>query len=548
MGHWHALLKRQLKQFFGKEEPSAEMRAFVDAVDRAYRASDEDRKLVERSLELSSAELLQANTDMRVFFDAFPDIFLRVNEDGTILDYRGRIEHILSREELVGQRIQDTFGSVAVSEFEQALSEVRKNNRMMRVDYHVPTLSEEQFYEARFLPLGASQMVVVIRDVTELKKLQASLIQSQKLDTVGTLAGGIAHDLNNQLTPLVGYLSLLLQMVAPGDEKRQFLEEAEMAANRCKEVVQRLLNFSRPSTQRKKIISYSLILEELQKFLPKMLASIQFRISYPPDLCPIFGNETDLETVFMNLAVNARDAMSQGGVFSIEVQNVKLAADMVRKGFEPGQYILATIKDTGAGMSLETVQRIFEPFFTTKERGRGTGLGLTMVFNIVRDHGGWIEVTSEVGRGTAFEIFLPAAMTGNKPSNGNVSGTGLPRGDETILLVDDEEPIRKHGKVLLEQLGYKVIQASDGEDAVSVFLENQKEIGAVILDVMMPKLTGDQAMLQILKADPRAKIILSSGYSEGSSAEYLKKGARDFIQKPYTALDLAQSVRKCLDQ
>jgi len=545
----HRLLQRQLEQTLGNEELPSKLLAFVDAVDRAYRESDEDRKLLERALDLSSQELLQANTDMRLFFDAFPDLLFRVHTDGTILDYRGRVEHMSSRSELIGFKIQETVGLSAKKEFEQALLETCAKHPVKPLEYAVVTKTGDRFCEATFLPLNGPQTIVMIRDITERKKLEGHLLQSQKLDTVGTLAGGIAHDLNNQMTPLVGYLSLLLQMVEPGDEKRQFLEEANQAAKRCKDVVQRLLNFSRPSTQKKEVVSYSLILEELRKFLPKLLPSVQIDVVYSPSLWKIQCNETEIETVFMNLAANARDAMQHGGRLSIRVENVELDDHMISPGRIPGKYVLATVKDTGGGISPETIKRIFEPFFTTKERGRGTGLGLAMVFNIVKDHNGWIDVTSEIGRGTAFEIYLPAAVTTDKSliNKNGFSEAALPRGNETILLADDEEPIRKHGKLLLEQLGYRVIQAADGEEAVQVFSESQKEIGTVILDVLMPKISGSEAMGRILTLDPRAKVILSSGFSEGSVEEYLRKGAKDFIQKPYTAFMLAQSVRKCLD-
>ena len=387
-------------------------------------------------------------------------------------------------------------------------------------------------------------------DVHERKKLEGQLLQSQKMETVGTLAGGIAHDLNNQLTPLSGYIDLVMRDTNPGDKKRELLVEAEQAARRCAEVVQRLMNFSRTSTQKKSWLKVQAVMEELRNLLPKFLTkTVSTEVTFAPDLWPVMGNDTELQTVLLNLSTNARDAMPEGGKLQVTAENKKLDVSSVRGGHSPGPYVLISVKDSGQGIPQHLLTKIFEPFYTTKQKGQGTGLGLAMVFRIVRDHGGWLDVSSTVDRGTTFQIYLPADPT-QKAVKGDV-GTPevMPRGNETILFVDDEETLRNLGRVFLERLGYKVLLAQDGEEAVQLYQERRAEIDAVVLDMTMPKLTGRQAMKKMLEIDPTERILLASGYtSEGSAKELIQEGAVDFLAKPYTILPLAQALRKVIGQ
>lgn len=386
------------------------------------------------------------------------------------------------------------------------------------------------------------------REMVERKSAEEQLLQSQKMQTVGTLAGGIAHDLNNQLTPIVGYIDLILAQNEPTSTIHILLTKANQSAKRCADVVQRLMRFTRPSTQKKTRVQIDAILEEVKSLFPSFLSSIvTTQIKCQKGIWPIYGNETEIQTVLMNLLTNARDAMPNGGSLLIEAKNVNLGFGLPKAQRE-GPYVVVSVSDTGKGMPIQVLQRIFEPFFTTKEVGQGTGLGLSMVFNIMRDHQGWVDVSTVEGKGTVFQLYFPIhpdAISTEKKERENMPD--LPKGIGTILFADDEEELRSMGRLFLEHLGYKVLLASNGEEAVKIYEEQQKDIAAVVLDMTMPKMSGRQAVKKILEINPGAKIILCSGYtSEGDPSDLLKQGVVDFIPKPYTIAPLAASLRKAL--
>src|SRR3989338_5820120 len=403
------------------------------------------------------------------------------------------------------------------------------------------------------------------REMIERKNAEEQLLQSQKMQTVGTLAGGIAHDLNNQLTPIVGYIDLILSQTDSSSTMHILLTKANQSAKRCADVVQRLMLFTRPSTQKKTRVQIDAILEEVKSLFPNFLSSvITTYVRCQEGIWPVYGNETEIQSVIMNLLTNARDAMSvDGGTLLIEARNVNLGLGApeskittatktglnLKLGQRQGPYVVISVSDSGAGIPSHVLQRIFEPFFTTKEVGQGTGLGLSMVFNIMRDHQGWVDVSTEEGQGSVFQLYFPIhpdAISAENQERNNMPD--LPRGSETILFADDEEDLRSMGRLFLEHLGYKVLLAANGEEAVRIYEEQQNNIAAVILDMTMPRLTGRQAVNKILKINPKAKIILCSGYtSEGDPANLLKQGVCDFIPKPYTISPLAISIRKALD-
>lgn len=387
----------------------------------------------------------------------------------------------------------------------------------------------------------------VLIDITETKKIEAQLLQSQKMETLGILAGGIAHDLNNQMTPLVGYLDLILQDTSLSGQIRPMLTEANDASKRCAEIVQGLLNFSRTRlSAEKKTFELGGSVRSFEGLVRRVLPStIQLKIDVPPDLWPVTGNETELQGVFMNLAVNAKDAMPRGGCLTVGAGNVDLEKTQKHPG---GHYVRLVFTDTGTGISKDMLKKIFEPFFTTKEIGEGTGLGLAMVSRIIEEHQGWVEVYSEVGKGASFSIYLPATIDAKLPvvTQGSVDlKKVMSKKGETILLADDEGAVRGVGKTFLERLGYKAMLAQDSLEALLFYEKNLPVIGAVVLDMTMPTLSGVETIRRLLKINPSVKIIVASGFTaEATTLELLELGAVAAIQKPYTIHDLGLALKK----
>ncbi len=388
-------------------------------------------------------------------------------------------------------------------------------------------------------------------EMSERKRIENQLIQSQKMETVGTLAGGIAHDLNNQLTPVKGYIDMILSDTPPDHPNYPLLQEANSAVERCAEVVQRLLGFSRSSNQTKTTLSVEKMFQNLKGLVSKFLPStISIEMVCPKDIYPIEGNETELGTVLMNLAANARDAMQDGGNLRFGATNVELSGPGSEEHRRSGPFVLLTVSDSGTGIPPDILKRIFEPFFTTKAKGQGTGLGLAMVFKIIHEYGGWIDVSTHVGEGTTFQIYIPgkpgAVLTAAKKT-AETDLTGLMAKGENILFADDEDIIRKMGQMLLEKLGYKVRVCSDAQEVVDVYARSHADIDLVLTDMTMPKLSGKQMIEKMLAINPKARIIIASGYaSEGNHKDILKMGVADFVQKPYTMLSLAKSLRTVL--
>lgn len=394
---------------------------------------------------------------------------------------------------------------------------------------------------------------VVLRDVTEKKELEAQFVQAQKMEAVGHLTGGIAHDFNNLLTVINGYSEVLLTKTKTGDPFRPVLEEILKAGRRAAALTSQLLVFSRRQIIQPRIIDLNLLISDLDKMLRRLITeTVDLQVKLDPNLSPVKADPSQIEQVVVNISINARDAMPKGGLLTIETSNVEIRPDAKDDyiGFNPGNYARLRIADTGCGMSPEILSHIFEPFFTTKENGKGTGLGLATVYGIVKQAGGNITVKSEAGKGTTFDVYLPAVPgEAVKHRETSQSGLGIVSGHERILVVEDDPQVRSLVTDILISCGYQVLTAANGEEGAELFeRESGKGIALVVTDAVMPKLSGPDMVRKIRALDPSVNVLFMSGYSDQlMPAEKSGKSASEFIQKPFSGIELSRKIRTILD-
>ncbi len=387
-------------------------------------------------------------------------------------------------------------------------------------------------------------------EIAEREKLQAQLFQSQKMESVGKLAGGVAHDFNNLLSTILGYTELLLMDLSPKGAMREQLEMIRQAGERAASLTRQLLAFSRKQVLEVRPINLSVLVENLARMLRRMIGEdVVVELETPHTIRNVLADPGQIEQVLMNLAVNARDAMPEGGRLLIETAEMELddRYAAMHKGVRPGRYVLLAVTDNGEGMSPEVRERIFEPFFTTKELGRGTGLGLATVYGIIKQHKGYIWVYSEPGRGSTFKIYLPVTEEKEEESTSS-SSVALPKGTETVLVVDDEPSIRKLVVDTLIPLGYSVLEAADGEKALRVCRSADKTVDLLLTDLIMPGMNGRDLADSIRQIHPGIRVIFMSGYTENMIVHQgVLEPKPPFLQKPVTPRSLAVQVRSVLD-
>jgi len=381
------------------------------------------------------------------------------------------------------------------------------------------------------------------------KELQAQLVQAQKMESVGRLAGGIAHDFNNLLGGILGYASFMKSRMRDGNPLYKYVSVIESAAERAAELTMQLLSFSRGGKYQAEVININGSVEEAVKLLRRSIGKeVEILTDLAGDIRGVEADETQMVQMLLNLCINAKDAMPEGGRITIRTRNTEVDKTYARThvGLAPGRYVSVSVRDEGMGMDDETLKKIFEPFFTTKDEGKGTGLGLAMVYGIVKNHGGDISVRSRKGQGSVFEVLLPATT---RPAHGAPERDARAvKGSETVLVVDDEQIIREFLKDTLEELGYRVMLAKDGPSAIELFSRHHNEVDLIILDMVMPRMRGIDVFKGLKEIDPKVKVILSSGYSRsGEARAILREGVLDFVQKPFTEKKLSRVVRNALD-
>jgi len=395
----------------------------------------------------------------------------------------------------------------------------------------------------------ASGIVVTGRDITETKKLEDQLRQTHKMEAIGTLAGGIAHEFNNMLAIILGNTEIVMDDTPEWHSTRSGLEEIRKAALRAKEVVRQLLDSSQPTKHKREPVSVGALIQASVRLIrSSMPATVEIRQDIDQESGIVEADPTQINEVFINLCTNAADAMAEnGGVLEVAVKRKTVDAEQAAPLglIEPGSYISLMVKDTGCGMNVETVSRIFDPYFTTKEFGKGTGMGLSLAHGIVRNYDGTIIVDSTPGKGSTFEVLLPQSEAEIVPEPEQEI---IPGGNERILFIDDEPALAKMAKQMLERLGYEVVTRTNSEEALELFRQEPDRFDLIITDMTMPGMTGDRlaAAVNAIRAD--IPVILCTGYSERISEEKaMAMGIRAFAMKPLAKKDLAATVRKALD-
>ncbi len=395
-------------------------------------------------------------------------------------------------------------------------------------------------------------VLIISTDITEKKISEAQFLRAQRMESLGTLAGGIAHDLNNMLAPIL-MASQLLRMKVSDVDSVKYLDTLEASTQRGASLVKQVLSFARGAEGERTELQLRSLIKEVQKILIETFArSIQIQAYMPQDLWQVLGDATQLHQVLMNLCVNARDAMPTGGLLEIAAENILIEPSAVRQHpvERPGAYVVLTVSDTGTGIPQHILDRIFDPFFTTKEPGKGSGIGLTTVQTILKSHGGNITVQSEVGKGTRFKCYLPA-LTAVAPAVGEIAPqpkAKLPWGHgECVLVVDDEVAIREIIQATLEKYGYRVLTANDGTEGLSLYMRHRGELSVIVTDMMMPVMDGAALIRALLKVDPAVKFLAMSGLLENDKvAELARPGQIVFMQKPFTTEKLLHTIHELL--
>ncbi|HEX9046040.1 MAG TPA: response regulator [Verrucomicrobiae bacterium] len=408
---------------------------------------------------------------------------------------------------------------------------------------------------AELLDLDSEPLVLIIaQDITEQLALENQLRQAQKMEAVGQLAAGVAHDFNNILTVIQGYSSLMLTNNDLRPDLRKPLETIFAATERACKLVRQLLTFSRKQSARLKPMNVETVLVALSELLPRLIPeNIQVTIKQAPDLPPINADAGMMEQMLINLAVNARDAMPDGGELAINVESVLIGETGAKSNPEarPGRFLCFNVADTGCGMTSEILAHLFEPFFTTKPVGKGSGLGLATVYGIVKQHEGWVEVQSEPNCGSCFRVFLPASIEAARDTDAPAAAPEpLPQGSETILVVEDEEVVRDFVVEVLATSGYQVLAAESGPKALECWANHGGRIHLLLTDIVMPGgMNGRELGKRLQTRDGTLKVIYSSGYSPGQGAsEAANARVENFLPKPYRAGDLLEKVRRCLNE
>ncbi len=534
-------------------------------------SAEEEVNRSQRLLLQEQAKLKRSEAKYRTLFELAPDGNVVTTEDGQIISCNPAFKEMLriQNKDLATLNMKEFYVDPQVREeiLDELFQTGEIRNReviLRRTDgSELPVLMSMRLIGASVLedelPRSCQSFVLlftVIRDISKIKEMEQQLLQAQKLESIGLLAGGIAHDFNNILAAVLGYTELLKRRMGENPLNR-YVEAIEKSALRAAGLVKNLLAFARAGKYQVGCVQLNELVDEVFAFLEHSLEKKIHLIKELSDsLPPILADPSQLNQVLLNLCINARDAlMAQGGGrIVVRTYQTHLEKRWFPTGDEstPGEYVVIEVEDNGPGIPADILDKIFDPFFTTKEPGEGTGLGLSVVYGIVRNHGGYIDVSSQPGK-TIFRVYLPVPALDEKWSPRTIKEKRLDhldiKGKGTILLIDDEEEVRQMGKLLLEEHGYKVILAAHGEEGVEIFRQRHQEIDLVLLDLIMPGKDGIEVFHELMAIDPAVKIVLVTGYVMDKAAqELLKQGAKAFLSKPYRVQELLLVIKDVLEE
>ncbi len=500
----------------------------------------------------AEARLRRSEQKNRAILHAIPDLMFLLDKDGIFLDYKAEKDSslLVKPAMFLGRKVVDVLPPW-LAELTMKNIRLTLQTRDLQVYEYELTLDQRlQYFEARCALCGNDEALVLIRNLTEKRRLEQQVLQSQKMESLGTLAGGIAHDFNNILAGILGYASFLKSKLSIDHDFFKYVDTIERSAIRAADLTSKLLAFTRGDSVNHQPLNINKLIRETLEIIQHTIdKSIGIETELDEALPTMAGDAGQIQQVVMNLCVNARDAMSGGGRLSIVTETAvfRKADPLIPNHAGPGSYVKIVVSDSGSGMDKDVLARIFDPFFTTKAAGRGSGLGLSVVYGIVKAHEGFITVSSLPGQGSRFNVFFP--VSGQPEILDQVSIATLRGRNELILVIDDEKDIRAFISEVLQSHGYRVLLAADGDQALGIYKKRSQEIALVILDMVMPGMGGKEVFLKMKDLNPHIQTLLSTGYShDGRVSEILQKGVKGFIQKPYDFNQLLAKLRQILDK
>ncbi len=511
--------------------------------------SDQVAMAIERKR--AEASLRRSEQKNRAVLSAMPDLMFLLDKDGIFLDYKAEKDSdlLVMPEMFLGRKVSEVLPAALAELTMKNIARVLKTHEVQIFEYEVEIQGKLQYEEARCALCGSDEVLVVIRNITENRHLEQQVLQAQKMESLGTLAGGIAHDFNNILAGILGYASFLKSKLDLNHDFFKYVDTIERSACRAADLTSKLLSFTRGDKVNFKPLNLNRLVGETVEIIRHTFdKAILVKTFLDGALPTIEGDAGQIQQVVMNLFVNARDAMAGGGRLCIATAVVEISNRglQIPSWVKPGTYVQLSVRDSGSGISKDVLGRIFDPFFTTKPKGHGSGLGLSVVYGIVKSHEGFVTVSSHPGHGAVFNVFFPASGRTEAPED---RLTAPPQGcGELIFVVDDEDDIRSFLHDVLQGHGYNVLLAADGEQAIGMFKERFPEIALVILDLVMPGMGGEEIFLKMKKIHPAVKALLSTGFTEdGRTGKIIDMGVKGFIQKPYDFNHLLVKMRQILD-